>query len=108
MTELNWLRSKARLIHSDTMVISEDEARDAGCEPGTYRSDLYVFEGHVPPRMMMALKNRKYEGDNVLVSTETEHETLQLGTGQRSGWTYCRYGRSVYTLLDGAKAEHAA
>jgi hypothetical protein len=89
--ELNWLRSKARHIATETMVVTEDQAID-GCLAGTYQVERFAFEGTVPYRMARALSGSK------LTSTDTENEVLHLGNGYRGGEGLCRYYRTTYSL----------
>lgn len=96
MSELDWLRTKATKKAEDVFVITAEQAAEVGdCEPGTYRSELFAFEGNLPFRMMAALR----KGPAPLINTGLEHETLKLGNGYRSGYTQCRYYRTVYTKV---------
>lgn len=94
--ELNWLRSKAQHIQTDTMTITPEEAIAAECQPGTYRIERFAFRGTIPIRMARALR-----GTKELINTETETEVLRLGTGYVGGEGVCQYYRSVYTLVGG-------
>ena len=64
-----------------------------GIETGVYAIERFSFEGTIPYRMARALSGSK------LVSTDLEHETLQLGTGYRGGEGACRYYRTVYSRV---------
>lgn len=93
--ELDWLRSKARKVAEDVLVITPDDAARIGdVEAGSYRVEYFQFEGTISYRMARALSGSK------LISTDTEHETLRLGTGYRGGEGACFYGRAIYTLLE--------
>jgi hypothetical protein len=87
--ELGWLRAKARLTQTDTMVVTEARAID-GCPAGTYKIEFFAFKGIIPYRMAKALRGSK------LINTETENESLRLGNGYRGGEGHCEYYRTVY------------
>jgi hypothetical protein len=95
-SQINWLRSKAKKLPDDTMSISEDEAKEAGCLPGTYRIEFWSFEGVIPHRMMSALLRREKDD---LENTEYVHESLRLGNGYVSGRNICAFYRTVYTRI---------
>lgn len=92
--ELNWLRSKATHLQTETMVISADEAATAECHPGTYQVERFGFAGTIPYRMARALSACKD-----LIKTDSENEVLHLGSGYRGGEGQCRYYRTTYTLV---------
>jgi hypothetical protein len=87
--ELDWLRSKATHLQTETMTVSAEEATSAGCAPGVYTIERYGFTRTVPFRMAKALSGSK------LISTESESEVLHLGTGYRGGEGKCRYYRTT-------------
>jgi len=91
--ELNWLRSKATHLQTETMVITPDEAATAECQPGTYQIERFGFSGTIPFRMARALSGVS------LIKTDAEHEVLHLGNGYRGGEGQCRYYRTTYTLV---------
>lgn len=91
--ELNWLRSKAKHLGTETMVVTPAEASEAECEAGTYQIERFGFSGTLPVRMAKALRASE------LTKTDTENETLRLGNGFRSGLGQCEYYRSVYTRV---------
>ena len=91
--ELNWLRNKATKYATEVLVVSEDDAEASGIAAGEYTVERFAFEGFVSYRMARALSGSK------LVSTDLEHEALQLGTGYRGGEGSCRYYRTVYSRV---------
>lgn len=90
--EIEWLRSKAKLSTTDTLIVSPEGAAEAGIEPGEYAARYYAFTGTLPFRMVAALR-----GFTGLENTETVSEVLRLGTGYRGGETACEFYRTTYT-----------
>lgn len=91
--EINWIRERATKYSTTTMIVSPEEAKDVEIQPGAYRVENFSFVGTLSFRMAKALSGVK------LINTDTEHETLRLGTGYRGGEGKCEYYRTVYTFL---------
>jgi hypothetical protein len=92
--ELNWLRSKARHLQTEMMIVTPNEAETAECQPGTYQIERFGFSGTIPVRMAKAL-----QGCTDLIKTDAKNEVLHLGNGYVSGQGQCRYYRTTYTLI---------
>jgi hypothetical protein len=89
---IDWIKSKARPLADDTLVIGADTAAEAGIEPGTYKVRTVYYRGTLPNRMVAQIR----KGHRPLISTEYEHETLKLGGAYRSDYGRCEFWHTTY------------
>lgn len=86
MNALNWIRTNATEVNSETFKLEDGR---------TVKSTLRSFKGVIPNRMVFEVKKELF----ALVSGEYENETLRLGGERRSDFGKCEYFHTTYKIV---------